>query len=154
MREAVRAVVLDSDDRVLLARFAFPSGDELWATPGGGVEPGESDEHALRRELSEETGLDDFDLGPLVWTRVHEWEDLNPRWDGQRERTYLLRVPPFDPAPRFTAEALAAEFVHGLRWWTIDELESSGETFAPERLPELVAAIVRGGPPASAMAVG
>ena len=93
LREGVRAVVLDPDDRVLLARIVFPSGVELWATPGGGVEPGESDEHALRRELAEEVGLDEFELGPLVWRRVQDWEDLSPRWDGQRERTYLVRVP-------------------------------------------------------------
>ena len=154
IREAVRGVVLDTDDRVLLARFVFPSGEELWATPGGGVEPGESDEHALRRELAEETGLDDFVPGPLVWTRVQDWADLNPRWDGQRERMYLVRVPPFEPAPGLTAEALAAEFVFELRWWTLDELVSSDAGFAPSSLPELVAALVREGAPTAPFDVG
>ena len=57
-RPAVRAVVLDADDRVLLVRFENAvSGDVWWATPGGGVEAGETDEQALRRELLEETGL-------------------------------------------------------------------------------------------------
>ena len=154
VREAVRGVVLDSDDRVLLTREVFPSGEELWATPGGGVEPGESDEHALRRELAEETGLDDFELGPLVWTRLQDWKDFNPRWDGQRERTYLVRVPPFEPAPRLTAEALAAEFVFELRWWSVEELASSGAGFAPTSLPELVAALVREGAPSAPIDVG
>src|SRR5262245_37208953 len=53
-RRAVRAVVLDDHDRVLLVRFEnAASGEVWWATPGGGVEDGESDENALRRELLE-----------------------------------------------------------------------------------------------------
>jgi G:T/U-mismatch repair DNA glycosylase/ADP-ribose pyrophosphatase YjhB (NUDIX family) len=154
VREAVRGLVLDPADRVLLARFVFPSGEELWATPGGGIEPGESDEDALRRELEEEAGLEEFELGPLVWTRLQDWEDLNPRWDGQRERTYLVRVPAFEPAPRLTAEALASEFVFELRWWPVAELPSSAAAFAPASLPELVAAVVREGAPAAPIVVG
>jgi len=43
----------------------------------------------------------------------------------------LVRVPPFEPAPRLTAEALASEFVFELRWWPVAELPSSGAAFAP-----------------------
>lgn len=154
VREAVRGLVLDPADRVLLARFVFASGKELWATPGGGIEPGESDEEALRRELEEEAGLEEFELGPLVWTRLQDWEDLNPRWDGQRERTYLVRAPAFEPTPRLTAEALASEFVFELRWWPVAELPSSGAAFAPASLPELVAAVVRDGVPAKPIVLG
>jgi 8-oxo-dGTP pyrophosphatase MutT (NUDIX family) len=57
LRDAVRAVVLDPDERVLLVRFEFPNW-RGWATPGGGIDPGESDEAAIRRELAEETGLE------------------------------------------------------------------------------------------------
>ena len=53
IREAVRALVIDPDDRVLLVRFEFPNTGTHWATPGGGVEPGETDHQALRRELDE-----------------------------------------------------------------------------------------------------
>ena len=54
-REAVRALVVDAEERVLLLRFENPvTHDVWWATPGGGVEAGESDELALRRELLEE----------------------------------------------------------------------------------------------------
>lgn len=60
-RMAVRAVILDDDDRVLLCRFsaphpAVPDGAEgVWAAPGGGVEPHENPLEALSRELREET---------------------------------------------------------------------------------------------------
>src|SRR6266545_1632501 len=49
-RRAVRALVLDSNGRTLLLRWPRPGGSPFWIAPGGGVEPGESDEQALRRE--------------------------------------------------------------------------------------------------------
>jgi ADP-ribose pyrophosphatase YjhB (NUDIX family) len=153
LREAARAVVLDPDDRILLVRFELPN-RVLWATPGGGIDEGESVEAAIVRELAEEVGLDDAELGPWIWTREHVFPFLDGRWDGQRERYVLVRVDRFEPAPRFTAEELAAEYVTGVRWWTVEELAASGELFAPRRLPELVAALLRDGPPGEPVDVG
>ena len=48
-------VVLDSVDRVLLA---YHEGDEQWLLPGGSLEPDESLEDGLVREVREETGVD------------------------------------------------------------------------------------------------
>ncbi|MFM7686187.1 MAG: NUDIX domain-containing protein, partial [Actinomycetota bacterium] len=40
IRDAVRALVLDPDDRILMVRFEFPDAGTRWALPGGGIEPG------------------------------------------------------------------------------------------------------------------
>jgi 8-oxo-dGTP pyrophosphatase MutT (NUDIX family) len=152
LRQAVRAVVLDPGDRVLLVRFDF--GDRVvWATPGGGIEEGESDEHALQRELLEEAGLAEYELGSEIWHRTHVL-GLSSAFDGQHERYYLVRTDPFEPAPRLTWEELREEGMSAVRWWTLDELADSDATFAPQRLPELVRELVRHGPPAEPVDVG
>jgi TDG/mug DNA glycosylase family protein len=150
-RPAVRAVVFDPADRVLLVRFENAvSGELWWATPGGGVEAGETDEEALRRELLEETGLTAFELGPLLWTRTNDFAWLGELVD-QRERIYLVRAGEHVPAP---AIDLLPEAVTDVRWWTLDELESSGVRVAPSMLVPLLRGLLRDGPPAEPVDVG
>lgn len=60
MTWAVGAVVTDDAGRVLLVRE-----DGEWLAPGGEVEPGETHEEALIREVEEETGVT-VSVGPLV----------------------------------------------------------------------------------------
>lgn len=53
----VGAIVVDDDGRLLLVRRANAPARGLWSVPGGRVEPGESHEDAVLRELIEETGV-------------------------------------------------------------------------------------------------
>lgn len=48
-RSAARLVVADRDRRILLLQYQDEHGP-WWATPGGGLEAGESFEDAARRE--------------------------------------------------------------------------------------------------------
>jgi ADP-ribose pyrophosphatase YjhB (NUDIX family) len=153
-REAARALVLDPDDRVLLVRFVNPeTGQAFWATPGGGIDSGEALEEELRRELREETGLEDVELGPVVWTRREEfvWAGRKLR---QSERIVLVRTPSFEPQPQLSVAQLAAEGVHEVRWWTLAELESSRAAFYPRRLAQFLRQLLEAGPPAEPIDVG
>jgi 8-oxo-dGTP diphosphatase len=53
----VGAVVHDGDGRLLLVQRGHPPHPGLWSLPGGRIEPGESPEQAVEREVLEETGL-------------------------------------------------------------------------------------------------
>jgi 8-oxo-dGTP diphosphatase len=128
---------------VLLVRFDFDAG-AWWACPGGGLERGETDEHAIARELAEEAGIRDYELGLCIWTREH-WFRMPRRYAGQRERIYLVHAPAVDPRPELTWDELRTEGVTDVRWWTQAELERSSESFAPSRLPELVASVLEDG---------
>jgi 8-oxo-dGTP pyrophosphatase MutT (NUDIX family) len=153
IRRAARAVVLDPDDRILLVSFEGPE-HTIWLTTGGGIDEGETDEEAVRRELWEEAGLTGFELGPLIWMRTHEIPLAGGRWDGQSERYYLVRVQAFDPAPNLTWEQLREEGMTGVRWWTLDELEAAETLFAPRRLPALLRSLLEEGPPPEPVDVG
>lgn len=62
---AVGAIVRDESGRLLVIRRAQDPGKGLWSIPGGRIEPGETPEDALAREVSEETGLE-VTVGKLV----------------------------------------------------------------------------------------
>jgi 8-oxo-dGTP pyrophosphatase MutT (NUDIX family) len=135
LREAVRAIVLDTAGRVLLVRFQHPvTGRVWWATVGGGIEPQETEEAALRRELMEEAGLAPAEIGPVVHTREHVFP-WAARLIHQHERFHLVRVDRHEPAPTVD---LGSEAVTDVRWWTLDELDRSTEEIVPAELPQLV----------------
>lgn len=153
IREAVRALVLDPDDRVLLVRFEFPDAGTRWALPGGGLEPGESDHDALRRELAEEVGFADPAIGPHVWDRLHIIPFIDGKWDGQRERIYVVRSHAFEPTPQLSWEQLHAEYVFELRWWHPHEL-SADLPVVPRQLASHLDTLRREGPPNRPVDVG
>ena len=104
----VSAVALiDKDSRVLLAQR--PQGKSmagLWEFPGGKVEPGETPEACLIRELHEELGIETWSscLAPLTFAS-HSYPDFHllmplfacRKWDGtptSRENQTLKWVRP------------------------------------------------------------
>ena len=103
IRHAVRAILMDRDQRrVLLMRAEVPEGThDLWLTPGGGMEPDESHQQALRREVWEETGQRIGELTPPVWTRQHSYRFRGVNIE-QRETFYFVPTELFEPTTSTT----------------------------------------------------
>lgn len=156
LRPAVRVLLADPDDRVLMVRWAFRDGGGVWGLPGGGIDPGETHAEALRRELVEEVGLDlpEHRHGPCVGHRRHLL-DIGGGYDGQEEWFYLARVDAFEPRGALSPEELAAEGVAEIRWMTLAEVRalpdetSRAPVFLRAGAAELVARLVAHGHPAA-----
>lgn len=144
VRQAVRALIVDSSSRVLLFRADLPDRPPWWYAPGGGVEAGETDEQALVREVAEETGLvvDIASLPPPVWTRdyIFRWQERDER---HLERFFLIRIG--EHAVDISGlDADEAAVVREYRWWALDDMASTSELFSPRRLAELLVPLLQG----------
>ena len=143
VRHAGRVIVLDPGHRVLLMRYDDgPPNGPHWATPGGGLEPGETYPQAALRELAEETGWTDIVLIGEIHRRSHTME-----WAGhivdQAERLYLARTE--EPARQISGvDAMhASDGIAAWRWWTLAELESTAEVVWPENLASVIRNLLR-----------
>ena len=140
LRRAGRVIVLDPGEHVLLLRYDDdPPAGRHWATPGGGLNPGESYAAAASRELTEETGWDDVALRG----ELHRSERILKHGDRvvrQHERHFLART---DQARRELGDVAAMHVSDGIvawRWWTLAELDTTAEVIFPAGL----AAVIRG----------
>lgn len=135
-RVAVKLLLLDADDRLLLIRSRDSyTQTECWYPVGGGVEPGETLQDAAARETYEETGLRTLPIGRQVWRRDHTYQ-----FDGRvlqvHEEWLLHRVDHFQPVPAQLTEHESRSIV-GFRWWPLPELAKSAETVFPPQLGNL-----------------
>ncbi|MEW1692032.1 NUDIX hydrolase [Streptomyces sp. NPDC091265] len=146
-RKVARLVLLDPDDRILLMHGFEPEdpASTWWFTPGGGLEGDESREQAALRELAEETGITDVELGPLLWTRRCSFPFDGRRWD--QDEWYFLARTTQTVTDTSGQTVLERRSVAGLRWWTSAELSVARETVYPTRLAGLLRTLLDEGPP-------
>lgn len=127
-RSAARLVVLDAQGRLLLFQYARANGERFWATPGGGLESGESFERAAAREAREEVGVVVSNLTPL-WESTVDFIAAGQHIH-QHERFFLVRM----LATAVREDVSLAHQREGIlqsRWWPVTDLERTAETVFP-----------------------
>ena len=145
-RPAARVIALDTDGRVLLIQGRDPADatkPPWWEIPGGGIDPGESSGHAAGRELREEGGLLEFEMGPVVATQYVEFDFAGIHFESDEVIHVAVTSAPDARGQRHLERLEALAFGED-RWWTVDEVVASDEPFLPPWLPELLPRLVAG----------
>ncbi|MGI8576966.1 MAG: GNAT family N-acetyltransferase [Nocardioidaceae bacterium] len=137
-RRAARLLCVDPEQQVLLMHWQDPvDGYRLWEPPGGGLEPGETQLQAVRREWAEETGLPLPDLGSsaalvardVVWRGGRVVTDEDFFFGTTSVVAARLQPGGFTPAER--VDSLGHDWVH---WRKLDSLDDPVE---PDLIPVL-----------------
>ena len=137
-RRSVRGVVLAPKDQLLLQQGHDPTTPLLppfWFLPGGRVEAGEDAVRALRRELLEECGLRDVEVGAPLWEQRAAFRFAGIDFD-QDEQILLVRAPLAVAVEPTALEALEASTFLPARWWPLEELASTTDVVYPLDLVE------------------
>jgi len=150
-RDAVRVVLRDSEDKILLFHThekSAPEHGQWWELPGGGIDEGETYLEAAIRELMEETGITvrAVRVSAPTWRRSASFRHRDLR-HLQHEVVVLVRldVPgaAIDETGRFDDEK---EDYFDFRWWPINEVFGSSDSFYPRSLPRLLPRFLAGEP--------
>ncbi|MBU6228351.1 MAG: NUDIX hydrolase [Cyanobacteria bacterium REEB459] len=106
-------------DTVLLLHQMTPPEPNCWDLPGGGLEPEEDLITGLRREVREETGIQDFTVERLLTVS----EGFYPEVGGQLHTVNLIYQCRVYPQPLvFTPIDREEIGPQGIHWWPIANL--------------------------------
>ncbi len=149
-RPAARVVLVDEAKRVFLMHGSDPMRPEKgtwWEIPGGGIESGETSQEAATRELYEECGFRDVEVGPCIWTQYVEFDFAMYHFKSD-ERIHIAHTSESSEWDPQGLEALEAAAFEDAQWWSIDDLEAAQVQTLPNRLLEFLPDIIAGNIPA------
>lgn len=140
-RQSARLLVINPECKVLLFRFVHKegalAGDDYWATPGGGLEHGETFEVAAIRELHEETGIVVSQIGTSLRESAFPLRLPSGEMVTAVERYFVVQAQ--DQAlsrAGWTLQETQVMAEH--RWWSASDLRATGETVWPQFLVDML----------------
>jgi putative (di)nucleoside polyphosphate hydrolase len=138
-RAGVGIILLNEEDQVFIAKRIDSGG---WQMPQGGIDPNETPEQAVLRELKEEIGTDNvkileeskdwyfYDLPPYL--SKHLW---GGRYRGQRQKWFLLRFLGHEEDINLDTET--PEFIDW-KWIEVRDLPSIAVSFKKDTYENLL----------------
>ena len=138
-RRSARILVTNESKDVLLLKFEY--GDQnnhrsYWATVGGGLEAVETPEQVARRELLEEVGLA-ADIMDYIGAQVAQFTDpYGNRIAAEEHFFHSNTVSRQISSTRLSGDKAA--LIKGHKWWSVEELKTTNESYFPSNLPELL----------------
>jgi 8-oxo-dGTP diphosphatase len=115
---AVKAVIRNTEGKYLIVRQG-----ERWQAVGGRLDKGELLEEGLRREVREETGITDLEVGRVI--HADEWF-AKP----EGEPKHIVAI--FFACTTGTDEVTLSDEHEACAWVTTDELDSYGDSLEKE----------------------
>ncbi|MEX0761779.1 MAG: NUDIX domain-containing protein [Dehalococcoidia bacterium] len=138
-RRAVRVLLANSENELLLVHGQSPVDPDAgrwWFPVGGGIESGETIGEAARREILEETGIADIELGETVGFRVSTFPYFDDTLLEQHE-TYIFAKTTVRILDNKGWTDIEREQLIEMRWWSSHDLEETTEVIVPRKIPEL-----------------
>ncbi|MDD2056872.1 NUDIX domain-containing protein [Pseudomonas sp. GD03860] len=144
-RKSARLLVINPSQQVLLFKFVHTddalAGSEHWATPGGGLEEGETFQAAAIRELREETGIQVTAVADAVAERRFEMMLPSGEWVFSVEQYFVVHVEN-QALSRADWTEHEVKVMAEHHWWSVEELRATQQTVWPQRLIEMLCSAV------------
>ena len=114
--EVVAAVIFDAQGRIFATQRGYGEWKDWWEFPGGKIEPGETPQQALKREIREELDAE-IEVGELIRTIDYNYPQFHLTM-----HCFLCRLEgEVKLLEHEAAKWLAPDELHSVKWLPADE---------------------------------
>lgn len=140
IRNVVRVLLLNDDQELLLMKInpqcwnlkrvdGTPQVEPYWITLGGKIEENEDVFQAVQREIFEETGMTDLDIGPIVWLEQYclFFKDVLTHY----KNAYVVAKTKQKTLSFENFTENEKQYVMDMRWFSFQEIQERTENIHP-----------------------